>query len=123
MKTVEYQLLSFPKESVKLPKEAVNIGNDFIKKIKKSRSKDDLCRRINEYPALRQIAGERESFLRKANYVMLAKAESPRKKTFIDNIYVELGIHYASGKGKGIKDVESMNELSLLHSKLYAKYN
>lgn len=123
MKTAKYDLLSFPGESVLLPKEAVNIGNDFMGKIKKSRSKEDLCKRINEYPALREIAGEGESLLRRANYIMLAKAESPRKKFFIDHIYIQLGMHYSSGKGKGIKDVESMNKLSSLDSRLYKKFN
>ena len=74
MKTIEYNLLSFPGESVQLPKEAVNIGNDFIEKIKKSKNKSDLFKRINEYPALRFIANQRGQLLRRANYVMVAKA-------------------------------------------------
>jgi len=120
MKTVEYKLLSFPGEKVKLPKEAVNIGNDFMEKIKKSKDKNDLCKRINEYPALREIAGEGETLLRRANYIRTAKAESPRKKSFIDHIYLRLGMHYSSGEGRGIKDVNLKNKITSLRSMLYA---
>ena len=124
MKTIEYNLLSFPGESVQLPKEAVNIGNDFIEKIKKSKSKEEVCKRINEYPALRSIAGEGEALLRRANYVMVAKAESPRKKSFIDLIYLELGSYYAFRNGGTTKNYEMRDEIDSFHSRLYRnKYN
>lgn len=120
MKAIEYKLLSFPGESVQLPKEAVNIGNDFIEKIKKSKSKAEVCKRINEYPALRQIAGEGEALLRRANYIRTAKAESPRKKSFTDHIYLQLGIHYnISENGVTVKDSNLKENIDSFHSRLY----
>lgn len=119
MKAIEYKLLSFPGESVQLPKEAVNIGNDFIEKIKKSKSKAEVCKRINEYPALRFIANQRGQLLRRANYVMVAKAESPRKKSFIDLIYLELGSHYAFRNGGTTKNSEMWNKMNTFYSRLY----
>lgn len=119
MKTIEYNLLSFPGESINLPKEAVNIGNDFINKIKKSKSKEDLFKRINEHTALRSIAGNGNTLLRRANYIMLAKAESPRKKAFIDHIYIRLGEYYSSGEGRTIKDSGIMQEIDSLSLRLY----
>ena len=119
MKAIEYKLLSFPGESVQLPKEAVNIGNDFIEKIKKSKNMSDLFKRINEYPALRFIANQRGQLLRRANYVMVAKAESPRKKSFIDLIYLELGSYYACRDGGTKENSEMNNEIDEFHSRLY----
>jgi hypothetical protein len=124
MKTIEYKLLSFPGESVQLPKEAVNIGNDFIDKIKKSKTKKDVSEIINEYPALRFIERERRVILRRANYIQYAKAESPRKKSFIDHIYLDLGTYYAYEKGRKTKNSEMINEIDSFHSRLYVdKYN
>lgn len=119
MKTIEYNLLSFPGETVKLPKEAVNIGNDFIEKIRKSKGKEEVSKRINEYPALRFIASQRGKLLRRATYVMVAKAESPRKKSFIDHIYLDLGSYYASINGGTTKNYEMINEIDEFHSRLY----
>lgn len=119
MKTIEYNLLSFPGESLQLPKEAVNIGNDFIEKIKKSKNMSDLFKRINEYPALRFIASQRGQLLRRANYVMVAKAESPRKKSFIDHIYLDLGSYYACRDGETKENSEMNNEIDTFHSRLY----
>lgn len=123
MKTLKYDLLSFPGESVNLPKEAVNIGNDFIGKIKKSKNKNDLSKRINEHTALRFIAEDQGSLLRRANYIMSAKAESARKKSFIDYIYLDLGEYYSSGENGAINSPKIMKEITSFSSELYKKYH
>ncbi len=119
METLKYKSLSFPRKIIDLPKEAVEVGNDFIEKIKKSNSKEDLIERIDEHDALRHIAENGSSLLRRANYIMSAKAESPRKKAFIDHIYVRLGEYYSSGKRITEKYPKLVQEIDLLSLRLY----
>jgi hypothetical protein len=123
METIDYELQSFRRVRIRVPKEAMNQADGLMEMITQSKDYADLQAMMEKNPYfIGDIEIITDGLSAKTNYLRKSRVDSPRALVFKDEIYLLLGMHdLAREKVDSIEKVQMMQRIFDVLSKLEIK--